>query len=107
MMVVDPQHRGRGIGGLMMQWGNEQIDKKKIEGFIEASELGRALYEKWGYIVVMKLDFFLPPNKGDMWQKWAHELMMPPWYAMWRPVNGVIKEGERNRPWQLVSPLQP
>ena len=106
-MVVHPEHRNRGIGGLMMAWGNEQTDKMGIEGFIEASELGRGLYEKWGYRVVMKLDFYLPPNKGDEWKKFAHELMMPPWYAMWRPVGGVVKEGQRNRPWQLVPQLHP
>jgi GNAT superfamily N-acetyltransferase len=106
-MVVHPEHRGRGIGGLMMAWGNEHLDEMGIEGFLEASDLGRALYEKWGYQVVMKLDYFIPPNKGDEWNKWAHELMMPPWYAMWRPPGGVVKPGERNRPWQLVPPLQP
>ena len=106
-MVVHPQHRGRGVGGLMMKWGNEQADERKMEGFIEANELGRTVYEKSGYQVVMKFGFFLPSGKGDEWQKWAHELIMPPCYAMWRPVGGVVKKGERNRPWQLVPPLQP
>lgn len=99
-MVVHPKHRGRGLGGLMMEWGNRKTDEKGIEGFLEASELGRPLYEKWGYIVVMKIDFYLPSNKPDAWQKFAHEFMMNSWYAMWRPAGGIIKQGERNRPWQ-------
>ncbi|KAF4635681.1 hypothetical protein G7Y89_g2403 [Cudoniella acicularis] len=107
MMVVHPEHRKRGVGGLMMQWSNRKLDEGGIEGFVEASELGRELYEKWGYRVVMKIALFLPPNKGDIWNKLAHEMMLPPWYAMWRPVNGVVKAGERNRPWQLVPPLHP
>ncbi|EDN95029.1 predicted protein [Sclerotinia sclerotiorum 1980 UF-70] len=73
---------------------------KNAEGFIEANELGRRLYEKWGYRVVMKLDLFIPSNKSDLWNKLAHELKMPPWYAMWRPLGGVTKDGQRNRPWQ-------
>ncbi|TGO67680.1 hypothetical protein BOTNAR_0037g00170 [Botryotinia narcissicola] len=100
MMVVHPDHRSRGVGGLMMEWANTKIDEMGIEGFIEANELGRHLYEKWGYRVVMKLDLFVPSNKSDLWNKLAHDLKMPPWYAMWRPLNGIMKEGERNRPWQ-------
>ncbi|KAF7932853.1 uncharacterized protein EAE98_004152 [Botrytis deweyae] len=100
MMVVHPDHRSRGVGGLMMEWANTRIDEMGIEGFIEANELGRHLYEKWGYRVVMKLDLFIPSNKSDLWNKLAHDLKMPPWYAMWRPLNGIVQEGERTRPWQ-------
>ena len=92
---------------MMMRWINQRLDEEGIEGFMEASELGRALYEKWGYRVVMKLDFFLPPDVPDEWRKLEHELKMPPWYAMWRPPYGVVKPGERNRPWQAVERLQP
>lgn len=107
MMVVHPEHRRRGIGGLMMEWAQGRMDEMGIEGFIEASPLGRELYEKWGYQVVMKLDFFIPPNKGDIWNKLAHDLTMPAWYAMWRPASGVVKNGTRNRPWQLCPQLRP
>lgn len=30
----------------------------------------------------MKLDLFIPSNKSDLWNKLAHELKMPPWYAL-------------------------
>ncbi|KAI9642703.1 hypothetical protein NHQ30_008434 [Ciborinia camelliae] len=100
MIVVHPDHRSRGVGGLMMEWANTRIDGLKMEGFIEANELGRQLYEKWGYRVVMKLDLFIPSGKPDLWNKLAHDLKMPPWYAMWRPLGGTVKEGEKNRPWQ-------
>ncbi|TGO32750.1 hypothetical protein BHYA_0291g00060 [Botrytis hyacinthi] len=81
MMVVHPEHRSCGVGGLMMEWPNTRIDKMGIKGFIEANELGRHLYEKWGYRVVTKLDLFIPFNKSVLWNKLAHELKMPPWYA--------------------------
>ncbi|TGO63867.1 hypothetical protein BCON_0010g00320 [Botryotinia convoluta] len=84
-MVVHPDHRSRGVGGLMMEWANTRIDEMGIEGFIEANELGRRLYEKWGYRVVMKLNLFIPSQKLDLWNKLAHELKMPPYVetAQW------------------------
>lgn len=45
MMVVDPDHRSRGVGRLM-EWENTRIDEMGIEGFIEANELCRRFYEK-------------------------------------------------------------
>ena len=91
----------------MMKWGNDKIDEMGMESFIEATDLGRGLYEKNGYMTVMKLSFYIPRGKGDDWNRYTHDLMMQDWYAMWRPTNGVVKEGERNRPWQLVPPLEP
>ena len=76
MVVVHPEHRRRGIGGLMMEWGQKRIDDMGIEGFIEASPLRRELYKNWGCQVVMKLDLFVPPNKGDFWNKLANNFMM-------------------------------
>ena len=106
-MAVEPEHRRRGIGKLLMDWGIAKVDELGIESFIEASPLGRSLYEKWGYQTVMKLGFFIPSGKREDWNKYAHEMMIQDWFAMWRPKGGTVGEGEKSRPWQLLSPMEP
>lgn len=104
-MVVHPKYRGRGIGGLIISWYNERLDMRGIEGFLEASELGRRCYQQHGYQVVMKLDFFVPAGKSDLWQRFAHEMKPGPWYAMWRPIRGGPDPNGRTKPWQLGVPV--
>ena len=106
-MAVHPDHRRKGIGSLMMAWGNKKIDEKGLESFVESSELGRGLYEANGYMTVMKLSCYLPSNKSDEWSKFAYQLKFQDFYCMWRPRGGQAKAGERVRPWQLNPPIEP
>ena len=89
-MVVHPDHRNKGVGSLMMNEICRALDEQGIEGFTEATELGRLLYEKSGFQVLIKLDFFMPLSRPASWYRLEHDLKMPPLYAMWR---------ERDRPW--------
>lgn len=88
-----------------MQWTNSRLDEKGIEGFLEASPLGRACYEKHGYVALMKLDFLIPAGKGDEWQKMYHDMKPDAFYTMWRPVKGGPDPSGRTRPWQLGPSL--
>lgn len=99
-LVVHPKHRGKGVAKMMMDYNSKWLDEKGLEGFVEATELGRPAYEKGGYQVVLKFSSFLPNGKSDLWKKWYHEMGVSPWYAMWRPKYGKIEAGERNKPWQ-------
>ena len=98
--VVDPKHRGKGVGSLLMDLHTRELDKRGIEGFVEASEVGRPVYEKAGYQVVMKVASYIPAGKSDDWKRWYHEFGMRPWFAMWRPVRGAIEPNQRTKPWQ-------
>ena len=104
-MYVDPRHRFRGVASMMTRYVNERLDERQIEGFIEASEEGHFCYRKLGYRTVMKLDFFAPDDKGDIWQKLLHELKPEPVYMMWRPAGGKLDPKGRTKPWQLGSPI--
>ena len=106
-MVVDPSHRRQGVGFRMIAWGITSIDERGIESFIEAGSMGRKLYGTFGYWTVMKFSPFIPDDKDEIWNKYAHEFSMQEFYYMWRPKGGVIKDGERSRPWQLVEPIKP
>ena len=46
-MAVDPAHRLRGIGCLLMDVGIVRADDLDLECWLEASAMGKPLYEKF------------------------------------------------------------
>lgn len=101
-MVVHPDHRGKGIGGMLMQYGNAFLDEEGLEGLIECTSAGAKLYQKWGYSRVTKVQVVIPERKDIMWQKIRHDVGLSSDYGhiMWRAPYGTVKDGERSRPWQ-------
>lgn len=100
-LVVDPKHRGKGVGTLLLNRNSEELDQRGIEGFVEASEMGRSTYEKAGFQVVIKMHSFIPTGKSILWKKWHQEMALQPMFAMWRPKFGTVRPGDRTKPWQL------
>lgn len=85
-MAVHPAHRKRGIGSLLMTIGIQQADQIDVECWLEASSMGKPLYEKFGFQSLLKLGFDNEkPDASDEWRKCAHEMTPPPVFAMWRP----------------------
>lgn len=48
-LVTHPEHHRRGAGALLMKKGLEQVDEAGVECYLEASPVGRPLYERWGF----------------------------------------------------------
>jgi predicted N-acetyltransferase YhbS len=46
-MCVHPEFQGLGVGSSLMAWGNEEADRRGLEGFIEGAQEG--LYARAGY----------------------------------------------------------
>jgi GNAT superfamily N-acetyltransferase len=46
-----PAWQGKGAGKLLVAWGTQQADDLGLKCFVEASYLGRPLYEKFGFVV--------------------------------------------------------
>jgi GNAT superfamily N-acetyltransferase len=46
---VHPPYRRRGIGGRLIQQGIDLADTKGYISFLEASPMGKELYERYGY----------------------------------------------------------
>jgi hypothetical protein len=88
-----------------MKVGILRADDLNLESWMEASTMGKPLYEKHGFQPLLKLDFDNErPDAGDEWRKCAHELTPPPIFAMWRPKRGQWKcEGGKDvkLPWSL------
>ncbi|TVY86359.1 hypothetical protein LAWI1_G007978 [Lachnellula willkommii] len=99
---VHPEYRKRGVGSLLMEWGVAVADKLNLESFIEATDSGRFLYEKFGYRTLLKVSF--SPERKNPSQEWARLISeMTPFhvYITWRPAGGVFEEGKPQTPWQV------
>ncbi|KAH6609892.1 hypothetical protein Trco_003238 [Trichoderma cornu-damae] len=49
LLHTDPDHQRRGAGGMCLQWGTAEADRLGLVSYLEASEEGRPLYEKYGF----------------------------------------------------------
>ena len=104
LMSVLPSHRGRGVGNLLMAWGVQKAEELGYQSWMEATETGRGLYEKFGYQVLFKVSFDDRRDKpSGQWRKLQHELTPEPFYAMWRPVKSQCFEDGVVLPWKVKS----
>ncbi|KAL7936373.1 acyl-CoA N-acyltransferase [Trichoderma chlorosporum] len=55
LLHTDPDHQRRGAGGLCLKWGAAEADRLGLVSYLEASEEGRPLYEKYGFKEVDKI----------------------------------------------------
>lgn len=97
---VHPEHRRRGVGSMMVEWGVTKADKMGVESFLEASFIARPLYEKFGFVVVTteEADTTIEkPNKN--WKSLEQRFLPYKWHCMWRPIGGKYEEGKTELPW--------
>ncbi|KPI43131.1 uncharacterized protein AB675_2046 [Cyphellophora attinorum] len=50
LMVVDADFHRMGLGSMMADWGNRVADALGVACWLEASDMGKGLYEKHGYV---------------------------------------------------------
>lgn len=87
-----------------MNEGISRADDLDLECWMEASSMGRPLYEKFGFRSVSKITFNTDkPDASDIWRKCQHEMTPPPITAMWRPKGAVWQlEGKGVAlPWEI------
>ena len=88
-----------------MNVGISRANEMNIECWMEASTMGKPLYEKFGFRALLKLAFDNELSDAtDEWRKCAHEMTPPPIFAMWRPKRGLwtVEDGQEVRmPWDL------
>ena len=104
-MSVHPKHRLRGLAGMMMEWGVSKADELGVESLIEASMMGRWVYEKYGWRVIAKISFTTAKkDPSDQWLRYEHQLAPSTPHIMWRPKGGVwAEDGEQRMPWEMES----
>ncbi|EUC38593.1 hypothetical protein COCCADRAFT_32253 [Bipolaris zeicola 26-R-13] len=49
ILVTDPEHHRKGAGSMLLKWGLSKADELGLPGFLEASPMGKPLYERMGF----------------------------------------------------------
>src|SRR5690242_8481550 len=89
-MAVHPSHRRHGVGSLLMQVGVTRADELEVEAWMEASSMGKPLYEKFGFRSLFRIGFDTERRDAtDQWRRMQHEMTPGDFFPMWRPKKGV------------------
>lgn len=73
-LVTHPEHHRRGAGGMLLKWGCEKADEAKMETYLEASEMGAPLYERYGFEPKEHIALDLRNWDGEEEIKWTVSL---------------------------------
>ena len=99
-MCVYPEFQRRGVGRALMDWGLAKTDSLGLESFIEATDSGEGLYAKCGYRSVKNVSVNVDrPDPSAEWKRLSEQLMPIGYTAMWRPEEGIWRDGEPERTW--------
>ncbi|KAF2690120.1 hypothetical protein K458DRAFT_289798 [Lentithecium fluviatile CBS 122367] len=74
---VDPKHHRRGAGSLFMQYGTAIADKLGVEAVVEASRMGRYLYENFGFQILEDVLIPNPPKQQGQQEQFIHWMRRP------------------------------
>ncbi|KAI4150567.1 MAG: hypothetical protein L6R39_002250 [Caloplaca ligustica] len=102
MLFVHPEHRRRGAGRQLINWGVREADRLGLEAFIEATDDGKPAYEATGF-TYMGTQYWESArrNPSEKWVELERYLQTPIHnYLMWRPKGGRFVEGETAIPWE-------
>ncbi|KAF2656092.1 hypothetical protein K491DRAFT_628904 [Lophiostoma macrostomum CBS 122681] len=89
-MAVHPSYRRLGIGTSLMRAGIATANAHDVEAWMEASAMGRPLYEKHGFTSVVEIQFRTEKDgASDIWRRCEHEMKPASVHAMWRPRKGI------------------
>lgn len=101
---VRQDHQRKGVGSLMLAWGVKKAEELDVECFVEATDAGRQLYEKFGFTTLMKV--LVDAENGT---KERHEMiqkLLPSplqYWALWRPKGGAVKGGQSGTLWEAIA----
>lgn len=55
ILVVKPEHQGRGAGGMMIRWGAERADGDGAACYLDSTTVAKGVYERYGFREVDRL----------------------------------------------------
>ena len=72
-----PEHRRRGAGSKLLQWGLDLADREQLDICLIAMPLGLELYEKYGFERLHEVSVDLSKYGGDTTFTWVFMLRKP------------------------------
>jgi WD repeat-containing protein 48 len=64
-LATHPDHRGRGAASLLLDWGTKKADEEGLIAYLDATGVGKGLYEKAGFEVRKVLEWDRKPWGGE------------------------------------------
>lgn len=100
IISVHPSYRRRGIAQQFLDWGMRKSDEMGIEFFLDATPVGKPLYDKNGFVCV-KENVIIPQTDApdEAWKKTEAKVGPVTFWPMWRPAGGYV-EGKTIKPWE-------
>jgi len=93
ILFTAPDHRRRGVATMLLDWGLATAKDLGLEFWLNATPIGKPLYEKHGFEVVQKI--VLAPkchHPDEKWKRMEKEIGEVTFYTMWLPKEGLITE---------------
>jgi GNAT superfamily N-acetyltransferase len=65
MFATHPEHQGRGASKMLLDWGLKKADDEGLVTYLNATDVGRRIYEKKGFKVVKAIEWDRVPWGGE------------------------------------------
>jgi GNAT superfamily N-acetyltransferase len=76
-LATHPEHHRRGAGGILLDWGLQKADQEGLETYLNASMVGRKMYEATGFELVKAL-WFDREKWGGEGKEWYGSMVRKP-----------------------------
>jgi hypothetical protein len=103
-MGVLPSKRRSGVASSMMSWGLQKAEELDLECFLEASLLGKRLYERFDFIALMSMVVNTDKkNPSQTWTRLQSQYSPITVTLMWRPRPSDIHAGTVKSFWDVLK----
>ena len=88
ILFTHPDYRRKGIGAMLVKWGSEQAKHRGVEFWLNATPVGKPLYEKLGFQLVER-NPLVPKtdNPDDVWRATEREFADVVFWTMYLPAT--------------------
>ncbi len=101
ILFTHPAHRRRGVADLLLSWGTDKADELGVEAWVNASDYGRQVYEKHGFVCVTEFSCCASTESPSQeWEEIKGRLTPMSVSIMWRPAGGKYEPGVTVKPWE-------
>ncbi|KAL4936955.1 hypothetical protein BDV06DRAFT_216253 [Aspergillus oleicola] len=76
-LVTHPDYQGYGVATSLLQWGIDEAERLGLLLYLEATEAGKPLYERYGFETVHEMDFDAKEYGGAGKQRYTFMIRYP------------------------------
>ena len=86
---------------MLLQWGIDTAKRLDVEFWLNATPMGKPLYERFGFELVKK-NPLIPKtrNPDEKWKQMEMQFSDVVFWTMWLPKKGQIGADNAKKPWE-------